>query len=355
MKRSKPTRTGLSRTAVAASLATLVIVLGLRLGAAWFGQAESSPALLTPDEGPYLIGLQPGETADRVVAVARAGAGAAVEVAVLPHLPGYTARGAVSPDGRYLAVVIATAGTPAQPAAELLVVDLWNGRVRSLAGGLPYLQDPVWANDGGSVVVTREPAPGTVELLRVDLGGRSAIILRREGVLGVYPVGFTPAGVLYAVLIDARGSTLLRGTEEVRQLAPGITRDWALSPDGGQLAFVEYAEGRYLGRIVSLEPGAVSAQAAAVDDGRQRLGPAWDPRTGRAVFAEDPAPADGAAAAQAAGIDRPLAFAPDGSALAVEHWDGTSFAEPGRPQVQVLRDGERIPIPVTRVFGWSVP
>lgn len=355
MNRSAVPTARVSRTALGAALGALLLVLGVRFGVSWFGEARGEPVLLDPNDGPYLIGLQPGERADRIVAVGRGGAGEPIEVAVLPHLPGFSARGAVSPDGRYLAVVLATSGTPAQPSAELLLVDLWNGRVRPLAGGLPYLQDPVWANDSRSIAVTREPVSGTVKVIRVDVGGGEVLLLERNGVLGIYPVGFAPDGTLYSVLIDARGSTLLRGSAEVRLLAAGLTRDWTLSPDGRQLAFVELNEGKYLGRVVPVEPGVAAAQAASFADGRQRLAPVWDPATGRAVFAEEPVPAGGAAAQSAAGIDRPLAYAPDGSALAVEHWDGASFAAPGRPEVQVIRGGERVSVPVTRVFGWSAP
>ncbi|GBD22573.1 hypothetical protein HRbin29_00209 [bacterium HR29] len=355
MNSSPVLRTRVSGKAIAIALGTLVIVLGARFGAPWLGEALGSPALLPSDAGPYLIGLQPGEAADRIVAIGEGGTGAAIEVAVLPHLPGFSARGAVSPDGRYLAAVVATSGTAAQPSAELLLVDLWNGRVRSLLGGLPYLQDPVWANDSRSVAVTREPFLGTVEVIRVGLGGGQTLLVERDGVLGIYPVGFAPDGTLYSVLLDARGSTLLRGAEEVRLLTGGLTRDWTLSPDGRELAFVALEGGKYLGRVVPVEPGVAAAQAAAFADGRQRLAPVWDPATGRVLFAEEPAAGGGAFAQSTGGIDRPLAYAPDGSALAVEHWDGSSFAAPGRPEVQVIRGGERLPVAVTRVFGWSAP
>lgn len=348
-----------SRTAVLASLAMILLILGARFGAAWFANAGGSPGLLSSADGPYLVGLQPGESADRVVAIARAGAGDIIEIAVLPHLPGYSARGRVSPDGRYLAAVLATSGTPAHPSAELLLVDLRDGSARPLAGYLPELQTPVWANDSRSVVVTRQPREGTVEVVRVSLNGEEDLLFREENVLGIYPVGFAPDGALYSVRLDARGSTLLRDGVEAQTISPGITRDWSLSPDGRQFAFIELLPGpppQYVGKVVPTEPSAAIAQTAALLDGRQRLGVAWNPATGLPVFGVEPGPpADGTAAQFSPGIDRPILFAPDGSTLAVEHWDGATFEAPGRPQMQVIRAGVRTSIPVTRVFGWSAP
>lgn len=348
-----------SRIAVVASLATLVVVLGARFGSSWFADARGSGTILSSADGPYLIGLQPSESTDRVVAVAQAGVGAGIEVANLPHVPGYNARGSVSPDGRFLAVLLATSGTPSHPIAELLLIDLRNGSVRTLVGGLPELQTPVWANDSRSIVLTRQPREDTVEVVRVSLDGDERLLFRAEPVLGVYPVGFGPDGAFYAVMLDGRGSTLLRDGAEVQKLSSGITRDWSLSPDGRQLGFIELLPGpplTYVGRVVSTVPGAAVAQSSALLDSRQRLGVAWNPATGLPLFGVEPGPPTGGASAQSVpGIDRPILFAPDGSALVVEHWDGATFEAPGRPQMQIIREGVRTSIPVTKVFGWSAP
>lgn len=345
------------RIGAGASLVLVGLLLALRFGGGVPSDAGSAALSLSPDAGPYVVGVQAGETSDVVVLVGEGGAGEAVAIATVPHLPGYSSRGAVSPDGRYLALVVATSGTPSQPVAQLLRVTLANGEVRSLADGFPYLQTPVWSNDGRSVALTREPEPGTVLVVSVDIGGGERVLFRRERVAGVYPVGFAPDGTLYSVVIDQRGSVLLRGGEEVRVLSNGLTREWALSPDGRQLAFVEVIEGgkRFVGRVVPTEAGAVVAQAAQLEDGRQRRGMAWDPRTGRLLFAEDPGAGGGALAQGSQGIDLPVAFAPDGSALVVQHWSGSSFADPGQPSYQVLRAGTRYPLPLSRVFGWAAP
>jgi hypothetical protein len=95
----------------------------------------------------------------------------------------------------------------------------------------------------------------------------------------------------------------------------------------------------------------------AASTGQQALGAAWSPATSRASFGMEPGvPANGLAlAADAqAGFDVPLAYAADGSALAVTHWTGSSFEAPGQASIQVVSPGGRAAIEgASRFFGWS--
>ena len=104
-----------------------------------------------------------------------------------------------------------------------------------------------------------------------------------------------------------------------------------LSPDRTQLAFVEanLSQGlRYLPRVVTIAGGGVSA--AAVLPARQALGATWPPAGAVPQFGLEPSGTRGGVSAQSgSGFDVPLGYSRDGSALAVRHWSGASFAEAG--------------------------
>ena len=199
----------------------------------------------------------------------------ATEVARVAHLDGFAANGAVSPDGKLLALVVPDAGNAAHPAGSLLVVTLETGKQARLLADIDPQQTPVWANDSGSVVVTTPNASGSqpsgdaaVRFVRVPAaGGTPQTIYQPGAVLGAYAVGFDPGGRFLAVIIDGRGSTLVRDGSELLNLSTQITRDWRLSPDGKQLAFIE------------ADPGWRSALHSSRCRCRRSL-PGWRPRRG---------------------------------------------------------------------------
>ena len=55
--------------------------------------------------------------------------GAVTEVVRIPHLEGFTSTGAVSPDGKQIALVTVDGGTRTQPIASLNVVHLETGKL----------------------------------------------------------------------------------------------------------------------------------------------------------------------------------------------------------------------------------
>ncbi len=310
--------------------------------------------------GLYAIVIEVGEADDVVVGHPVAG-GPVAEVARIPHLPGYGAIGTVSPDERLLALVVADAGTAVRPGASLLVVTLESGEVHRLATGVDPLQSPVWSADSGFVVAARQSGDGpgvTVSLFQVPAaGGPELQLVLFSNVLGAYPIALSGGGAVpLSVVIDSRGSTLYRGAAELVRLSDAITRDWRLSPDGTSIAFIEAnttAGLRYRQRVVSLATG-VAAQAPETEG--QQLGVAWNPADGSPRFGREPgtAAAGGAAGQRSSGFDVPLAYSPDGSALAVQEWDGPSFKEPGAMRLAILVAGARAELSgAARFLGWS--
>jgi hypothetical protein len=357
-------------TVLAAFVAVVPIVAAVVAGGSPASLAKT--AFATAPAGQYAVVSRPEEKED-VIAIAPADGGTPVEVARIAHLPGFAATGAVSPDGRRLAVVTVDDGSAARPQASLLVVDLESASTRRIGSSLDQLQTPTWSPDGRSLVVSRttEEANGrqTVRFFRVAADGSgSAKLYDVQGVLGAYAVGFEPGGALIGVTIDGRGSHATRDGAEVTNFSTQITRDWRLSPDGSQLAFVEanLANGlRYIARTVSLDgstSGSVEAQTAGAG---QQLGAAWRPGSPAATFGKEPpgstrsseigSSESGSVEAQAiVGFDVPLAYSPDGSALAVTHWSGQSFKDPGDAALELVASSGRTAVAsFSRFFGWA--
>ncbi|MCC6380866.1 MAG: PD40 domain-containing protein [Dehalococcoidia bacterium] len=350
--------------AVFAAVAAVVPIVAAIIGDAPAHGART--AFADAPAGTYAVFARPEATADVIMVAPATSPGEATEVVRVPHLPGFMSSGAVSPDGRRVALVTVDAGTPARPGASLLVADLDSGALDRLAVAVDPLQTPLWTPDGQAVVVTRntvaESGLSTVTFVRVTLAGsREAVLFQNENVLGAYAIGFDPAGRLVSVVIDGRGSTVARDGTEGGLLSTQITRDWRLSPDGTRLAYVESdvtAGLHYRAQVAALDGGgAGDAQAQAAGGAGQQMGVAWAPGAAAPLFGREPeAVAPGAVAAQAAaaGFDIPLAYAPGGGALAVQHWSGSSFAEPGRMEIAVV--GERAPgiLPgAARFYGWA--
>jgi hypothetical protein len=333
--------------AVLCSAVGVVAVIALMTG----GGSERT-ALADAPSGDYAIVARPvGDAADELVAVPAANPASEIRIATVQRLPGYRPLARVSPDGSRLALVVPDGGIPSQPVASLLVVDLIEGSVSRVAGEVELLQRPAWTPDGASVLVTRRDAEGTVTVEQFDLeAGTSSVVFSLGDVFGIYPLGFDASGRLVSIVLGDGGSTLYLGAEPGQVIAPGFTRDWALNPDGTEIAFIEAvideSRGlRYEPRVASLAGG---AQAQVASDG-QALGAAWQP-AGAPDFGDEPAA--GALAQSAAGFDVPLEYA-SGGALAVEHYNGDSFEQPGRRELQVVSDEERTTVDgAAAFFGW---
>ncbi len=346
-----------------AVLVLAVVLLGVAT-VALLAQSGGPPrtAFAGAASGQYAVVAKNTGAATVVTVVGATANAAPIEIATVPHLHGYSLRGAVSPTGRHVALLSPDTAIAGRPFAALIVLDLETGLSRRLAEGLNPLQDVLWTPDATALVVTRnvrtvEGQPG-VAVARVGFDGTETVLETHMGAGVVAPVGFDAQGRLLTVRIDARGSTLTRDGAEVLWLSTHVTRDWALSPDGAQLAFVEVNlwEGlRYLPHVVSIDGGGGAVAAASTSTG-QALGAAWSPSGDTPSFGNEPsAPPPGSVSAQGpAGFDVPLAYSRDGAALAVSHWSGYSFDEPGTPRLEIVSGSARQSLDgFSRFFGWS--
>jgi hypothetical protein len=361
---------GLILAAVAAAAAAVLpIVVAVIGGVGSAGQART--AFAGAPAGEYAVVSRTDGANDIIAVVSEADPTSPREVARVPHLPGYAVNGSVSPDGQHVALVTADQGTQSNPMASLFVLDLESGVLKQLAGNVDVLRTAIWTADSQAVVTTRAATTTqgrpAVQVMQVAIDGSGERELLRVGnVLGVYPVGFDAQGRLVAVVIDGRGSSLVRDGQELGVMSPAITRDWRLSTDGTQLAFIEsdtVGGLQYRGRVVAVDTpgpaGAMNAQALSAEG--QQLGVAWKPAGGAATFGQEPergpAPAGGVSAQaleSSPGFDVPIAYAPGGDTLAVTHWTGMSFADAGRSSLELVSAGGRVDITgFARFVGWA--
>ncbi|HCU99955.1 MAG TPA: hypothetical protein DGL25_02040 [Dehalococcoidia bacterium] len=282
-----------------------------------------------------------------------------IEIATVPHLNGFSARGEVSPSGLHVALVTPDSISHGRPIAALVTLNLETGELRRIAEGLDPLQNPLLRTDSTAIVVTRNASNTTgipvVQVIEVTLDGTETVLETHTGAGLVAPIGFDMEGRLLTIKLDSRGSTLTRAGTEIRWLSTHITRDWSLSPDGSRLAFVEantWRGLRYLPRIASIEGN--GGVTAASTSNRQALGTTWKP-SGSPLFGNEPyAPLGGVRAQAESGFDVPLEYSWDGSSLAVHHWSGNSFDNPGTPRLEVVsRFGRKQLNGFTRFYGWS--
>ena len=339
----------------------LLVGAGLLAGQALSG-SDGSPAIAFAQAGPgtYAVAIRNEGAHDTVLAV-DAATGDAAEVAKIEHLEGYASFAAVSPDGNTLAAVVADQGTRAHPSATLHIVDLNSGEARALERGLDQLQQPLWDPAGADVYVTRttpaDSPAAEVQVLRVDVAsGAVAVATSIAGVAGAYPVGFDAGGRLLTVAIAAEGSVLYRDSEPAFAFSPAITRDWRVSPDGTQLAFIEAAVDsglEYRFGLVSLIDG--SDQRAQRTGAGQQLGVAWNPADGTIAVGQDPGSGTSRNSSANGGFDVPLAYSPDGTFLAVEAWSGGSFERPGQAVLEIAGPSGRVSLAsANRFAGWVV-
>ncbi len=353
---------------ILASLIAVLPIIGeiVRPG---HGATVARTAFAAAGPGEYVVASRSAEDADIILVAPAGDPSAAIEVARVAHVAGFAPTGAVSPDGRRVALVVADGGTQGHPSASLVLLDLDTGSLKQLATGVEELQTALWAPDGKSIVVSRASEGSgslvTFTLGRVAVDGAGETVAARfDRVLGAYPVAFDRAGRLVVVVIDARGSTVYRDAAPAATISSQITRDWKLSPDGSRLAFIEsnVTNGlHYLARVVTLDGGSGSEVAAqsALNDEQQQLGVSWKPGSDSPTFGSEPASIAGSAGVFAqsvmAGFDIPLSYSPDGSILAVQHWTGTSYSSPGKMTLDLTSaDGGRTPLDgFSRFFGWA--
>ena len=344
---------------IAAAAGVTAVVLGGE-----GGPRIVASALASADTGEYVIAIAGGEREDAVLAFAADDPATIREVARFSHLPGYTSRGATSPAGRRAALIVADGGTQSRPIASLILLDLDTGALTRFAERVDTLQTPLFDPSGSRVIFTRTAAsdsPATnVQVSEIDIAtGWESPIASVPGVLGAYPVGFDASGALLIVVIDGRGSSLLRAGETLLQLSDAITRDWRVSPDGQRIAFVETLTTNgvsYHARVIDLVSAAGGRVAAQQVASGEQLGIAWRPGSADPTAGQDPSSTGGGAlhaAGAEAGFDVPLGYSGSGDYLVAETWSGASFDAPGQVEMQLLHGGARHDLHgATRFLGW---
>ena len=346
----------------ALALLALTVALAGVAAVALLAQTGGPPqtAFARAPSGQYAVVAKNTGPATVITVVGASQTDAPMEIATVPHLHGFSLRGTVSPSGRQVALIAPDHSINGRAAASLVTLDLETGALRRLAEGLEPLQDALWTPDSAAVLTTRNTLLASgglgMSVVRVDLDGTETVLETHAGAVMVAPLGFDAEGRLLAVRLDARGSTLTREGIAIRWLSSHFTRDWALSPDGAQVAFVEvnrWQGVRYLPRVVSIDgSGSVSAASTSI---QQALGAAWAPSGERPRFGSEPYAPPGSVSAQGmSGFDVPLGYSHDGGSLVVRHWSGGSFTEPGTPRLEIVSGlGRQSLEGFTRFFGWS--
>jgi len=295
------------------------------------------------------------------------------------HAPEFGVVPSISPFGGEVAY---TALSPENPApGPDSPADLWAASLsgdtapRLIAGGVDLLVAPAWSPDAKRVVYRRSGTEGYSLVEMPADGGAERVLASTPSGQALFPVGFTPDGAtFYHVALSDEGSHLfaldIASGEQtlVAQLSDGLTRDWALSPDGSQLAFL----------ALTYTPDAVNSRAYVVDlaDGAidpvsdlavSAFGPVWDAngalvvgtlsREGEGSFVKLQDGVTSQVLGPDSGFDVPLTFLPGGAYL-VRAFEGASAATPGRATLALIdTNGERHVITSSdaTLVGWSAP
>jgi len=301
----------------------------------------------------------PGPEFDDVVVRPASGGGLPRVVATFPSsgLTNVHARGVASPHGEFIAIQWVP---PFSTAANLSIVELRDSSP-SAARVPDVVVDPfsimAWASDGTRFAVTRTERTSEAErtlILEVNAQTLTAVpVAEYTGILDVAPVGYSFDGQrLFVVVVDQKGSNLhavgAGKTDVIAELSPGRTQDWALSPDGSRLAFVDILGGgsrTYIGRTLLLATGQISTAPAT----RNQFGATWAPGSPSPGFGgpggdwqlTDPV-ADGV-------VLVPNAWSPDGSYLVATLNSPVPGEGPPAPPVIELISRESATAPSARI------
>jgi hypothetical protein len=378
-------------------VALTVVTIGAGVGLTLRGHASGDPsgagaldALLTRSHN-VIVFSEFGVDSDTIWAANPSDPSDRVELGAAPHAGGYSIFPALSPNGAYVAYTALGAGaadSTANSTGQLMLLDVQSGSTRVLASDIDLRSAPVWSPASDAVVV-RQVDGTSDQLLRVDLSGTTQTIAAADA--GLYAIDFSPdGGALYYASLSASGTDLMRAAtspgvagpstssgqsapQPVAHLSDGIARNWHLSPDGTQLAYLAQAPAgsatAFVAQVLDIESG--SAQTPLGADAGAQFNPIWDntdaitvgrvsgneraalkvpaggPSAGSgqapsAGSGRAPSAGSGQAAAgsplpsPAIGFDVPLSWSPDGAWLIARAFEGASPADPGPSHVVAI-------------------
>ena len=355
------------------AVALLLALIVASAGVGFMRRGESAPSIRAAAV-PQLMYAAFQEDADTLHIAPLDAPGRSSIFTTIKHAQGWGIIGALSPDGRWLAYTVLPVGARnPQKEAEAHLLSLTGGGDRRVAQGVDLQVASVWSADSARVALGQgfapEGASGTFTVLvaRAD-GGDARTFGAGTSALAARPVAFSRAGdAIYLAVTTTDGTRLdaltTSGRSTTALLSTNIARDFALSPDGGRLAYVEVPPTGALPqvRVLSLtgDVRASEAVTAPAPSTGPTLGPAWTPQ-GQLTFSVG-APggqtialrsgdlrasaADSLASAPPNGFDIPLAWSPDGTGLAARAISGDLGAVQGARLAIIARGNTRL------VFG----
>lgn len=278
-------------------LAFLAVITGVF---AWAVASRSNAGIEAPGHPlPDIASIRsvaytlPGHDFDELVVRPADGSSAPRVIATFPNsgATNYHVHGASSPLGESIAVVSLPPFT-SRAGATLSIVTVKDGLARRIDGNVDYFTRIAWAPDGSRLAAVRySDADGsrTSTVVEIDSAtGEVRPVAEFQDALDVAPVGYSfDSSRLFFVVVDNRGSNLFAersGKVQLEaELSPGRTRDWALSPDGSRLAFVDILAGgsrTFVGRTLVIATKSVTTQPAPANE----FGASWMPGSPMPAF-----------------------------------------------------------------------
>jgi hypothetical protein len=360
---------------MAAIFGVVLLVLLLLSFALETRAPATTPAAGTAPTG-HVAYFQFGTTADTLWLASAADPSVRDAVFTAPHAREYGVVPSLSPNGRDMVYAALEPSIPA-PApdspAELWYAPLTGIEPRVITNGVDLRVAPVWSPDAKRIVFRRSDAT-SYSLVEMPFdGGAERILAMSSSDYALFPVGFTPDGsTFYHVSLGRDGSQLIAldtasGHLTIAALlSNGLTRDWTLSADGSQIAYL----------AMNYTPEAISSRAYVLtlasgdiepltDLNVSAFGPVWDTQGGLVVGTLTPGGEGSFVQVQDgrtsqvlgpdAGFDVPLEYLPGGAYL-VRAFEGASAAAPGRASLTLIESsGERHVVSTSDVtfVGWS--